>query len=96
MMNLDYYEMWKDSEKTINQLRQEKEQLKAELTEAESAVADLMTEYDKLKSERDRLREALQWLVDLKAVEDREGKTPEYKERQPQAWALAKEALKQD
>ena len=47
-MGLDYYKMWKDSEKTINQHRQENEQLKAELTEAEGAVADLMELNDKL------------------------------------------------
>jgi hypothetical protein len=39
------------------------------------------------------LRQALRELVDLKALKDAQGKTPEYERRQPKAWAAARKVL---
>lgn len=38
-------------------------------------------------------KDALRVLVVLKAIKDRDGKTADYMERQPKAWAAARDAL---
>ena len=40
-----------------------------------------------------RVAAALQELVNLKALKDEQGKTEDYEERQPKAWAEARAAL---
>ncbi len=54
----------------------------------------LKEKYDQLQAENERLRKALQDLVDLKDMKDTLGKIPEYTENQPKAWARARLALK--
>lgn len=61
-------------------------------------VGDIVKQFfeiQALQQENKRLREALQNLVDLKAYKDKYGKDEGYYERQPVAWHLATESLKQ-
>lgn len=51
-------------------------------------------EVETLKSENERMRKALDLLVELKAYKDKHGKDEFYESRQPLAWERAAEAIK--
>ena len=64
------------------------------IEEVETGVPEATRIIEELKAENERLREALEMLVELKEIKDLQGKTQYYEENQPIAWEKAKEALK--
>lgn len=59
-------------------------------------VDDVLIENDRLKAENERLREALEELIQLKDWNDRNGKDEHYLNARERAWTQAREALQQE
>lgn len=83
-----------DTPKTDHALRfYEAHELPEQMREIERARDRLAADNARLAGEGVRLRNALQWLVDLKDIKDRYGKSAEYVTQQSLAWKAARAAL---
>ena len=78
----------------IDRLTKDNERLNNIASKNFQSAMENMERTEKAEAERDRLREALQWLVRLKDTKDKHGKTTEYLEDKEPAWTAAREALK--
>lgn len=82
-------------ERRLDEMSKAYQRAVSEYTQAQEISLQRKDELAALRSEKERLRQALQELVDLKEIHDsaREGSAHEYYQRKPAAWSAARAAL---